>query len=195
AGRIRYDAYLRDETQAVELRPMKGQWFKPDFPEADYAMRLTGQSDELGVFKITDEALSMLGVVSPEDDGATTNIEYDPAVKVLDFPLEPGKSWTTETTASGTHETWSPYADITYEETYTNQVDARGTLATPHSEFDVLRVRTGLERESSLNVPLATVRTFAFVTECFGTVATVRSEEGEEQTEFDQAAEIRRLTK
>lgn len=189
----RYDG---DETRAVELRPMEGQWFKPDFPEADYAMKLTGEDEELGVFQITEDALLMLGVVSPDDEGTTTNIEYDPPVKVLDFPLEEGKSWTTETTAEGTHKTWSPYAEITYEETYSNQVDARGTLATPHSDFEVLRVRTVLERESSYSgVSLATVRTFAFVTECFGTVATVRSEDGESEEEFDRAAELRRLTK
>ena len=189
-------SYSGDQTEAVELQRMEGKWFKPDFPEADYAMKLTGQADELGVFEITDEALLMLGVVSPTDEGTTTNISYDPPVAVLDFPLEKGKTWKTETTAKGTHAVWSPYTDITYEETYTSQVDARGTLATPHSEFDVLRVRTKLEREASITgVPLETIRTFAFVTECFGTVATVRSKGGETETEFSEAAEIRRLTK
>ncbi len=186
--------YDGDETQVLELQPMQGQWFAADFPEADYAMKLVGDREELGVFRVTDEALLMLGVVSPDDDGfAETNLEYDPPVKVLDFPLEEGKSWITETTVSGTHETWSPYTPITYQETYRNQVDARGSLDIPYGQFDVLRVRTVLERQ--VGFASDTVRTFAFVTECFGTVATIRSQGGESETEFDEAAEIRRLTK
>jgi len=184
--------YEGDETQVLELQPMQGQWFAADFPEADYAMKLVGDRDELGVFRKTDDALLILGVVSPDDDGfGETNLEYDPPVKVLDFPIEEGKSWITETTVSGTHETWSPVTPITYEETYRNQVDASGTLEVPYGEFDVLRVRTILERQVGFTSD--TVRTFAFVAECFGTVATIRSDGGETETEFEEAAEIRRL--
>ena len=184
-----------DHPKVVELESMDGQWFKPDFPEADYAMKLAGDAEELGVFDIRSEGLFMLGVVSPEDDGATTKISYDPAVAVLKFPLNEGETWKTETTASGSHRTWAPYGGLSYQETYTNQVDARGTLKTPYGEFDALRVRTKLERESTFNVPLATVRTFSFVAECFGTVATIRSDDDPDKTEFEHAAEIRRLTR
>lgn len=186
--------YEGDETQVLELQPIQGQWFAADFPEADYAMKLVGDRDELGVFRKTDDALLMLGVVSPDDGGfGETNLEYDPPVKVLDFPIEEGKSWITETTVSGTHETWSPVTPITYEETYRNQVDASGELDVPYGEFDVLRVRTVLDRQVGFTSD--TVRTFAFVAECFGTVATIRSDGGETETEFQEAAEIRRLDK
>lgn len=187
-------SYEGDETEVLELQPIQGQWFAADFPEADYAMKLVGDRDELGVFRKTDDALLMLGVVSPDDDGfGETNLEYEPPVKVLDFPIEEGKSWITETTVSGTHETWSPVTPITYEETYRNQVDAAGTLEVPYGDFDVLRVRTVLDRQVGFTSD--TVRTFAFVAECFGTVATIRSDGGEEETEFQEAAEIRRLDK
>ena len=189
-------SYSGDHAEAIELQSMDGKWFKADFPDADYAMKLTGDSEELGVFDITSDALLMLGVVSPTDESTTTNIEYDPAVKVFDFPLEEGKTWKTEATATGTHATWSPWTPITYQETYRNQVDAAGTLETPYGEFDVLRVRTVLERSQAVSgVPLGTIRTFAFVAECFGTVATIRSKQGESKTEFDEASEIRRLSK
>ena len=36
-------------------------------------------------------------------------------------------------------------------------------------------------------------RQFLFVAECFGTIATLVSEDNETMTEFDRAAEIRRL--
>ena len=188
--------YSGDHAEAIELQSMDGKWFKPDFPDGDYAMKLAGDAEELGVFQITSDALLMLGVVSPTDGSTTTNIEYDPPVKVLDFPLEKGKSWKTETEASGTHATWSPWTPTANTEIYTSQVDATGVAKTPHSDLDVLRVRTKLERSAAISgVPLGTIRTFAFVAECFGTVATIRSKQGESQTEFDEAAEVRRLSK
>ena len=62
---------------------------------------------------------------------------------------------------------------------------------TAGTTFEVLRVRTELER--TVGLLTTTVRTFAFVSECFGTVATVTSEDDEDQVEFSRAAEVRRL--
>lgn len=184
--------YPGDHAEVIELQSMEGKWFRSDFPDADYAMKLAGDSDELGVFKTTREALLMVGVVSPEDDGTTTNVEFDPPVPILDFPLEEGKIWQHEADASGTHATWGP---VTYSETYTMEVDSAGTLKTPYGSFEVLRVYTSLDRESTYSgFPLGSVRTFAFVAECFGTVATIRSKQDESEKEFEEAAELRRLS-
>jgi len=189
--------YSGDRAEIIELQPVEGKWFASDYPEADYAMQLAGDSEELGVFRTTDSALQLLGVVSPEDGARTTNISYDPPVSVLEFPLQKGATWQTETEATGTHETWSPFTPITYDETYTNEVDARGTVQTPYGTLEnVLRVRTKLERSgSSGGVSFGTIRTFSFVAECFGTIVTIRSEEGESEKEFDEAAELRRFSK
>lgn len=187
--------YEGDHPEVVKLQPLDGRWFESEFPDGEYAMKLAGDSEELGVFRATSEALLLLGVVSPEDDGATTEIKYDPPVEVLKFPLQEGETWRTDTEASGTHEVWSPFVSISWNEEYYNEVDAEGTLKTPYGTFDVLRVRTRLERSNAAGVPLGTVRTFAFVAECFSTVATVRSDRGEDQVEFEEAAEIRRITK
>jgi hypothetical protein len=37
------------------------------------------------------------------------------------------------------------------------------------------------------------VRSFLFVAECFGTVATITSQDNETNEQFDQASEVRRL--
>jgi len=177
-----------DRDVLVDLRDPAGMWFAESFPGATYVTELSVTEDLLGVFELTGDSLLLLGVVSPEDGLTRTELEYDPPIEVLRFPLTEGASWRTESTVSGV-----ALGVITaYSEDYDNRVDAAGTLETPFGSFDVLRVRTTLER--TIGFVTTTIRSFAFTSECFGTVATVSSEDDEDQAEFTEAAEIRRLT-
>lgn len=178
-----------DRRVLLEAQALAGRWFSTDFPDATYVAELSASSDLLGVFKLDDDALSLLGVVSPEGGLTSTKLTYDPPVTILDFPIERGKSWETEASVSGTAQGVLAF----YSEDYSSQVDAHGVMATPYGSFPVLRVRTDLSRLVGL---LGTdVRTYAFVSECFGTVATIVSEDNEDEVEFTTAAEIRRLTR
>lgn len=176
-----------DHDELIELLDPTGRWFAPTFPTASYAARLSDTEELLGVFEITADALQLLGVVSPEGGLLRTELTYDPPVTVLAFPLELGDSWTTDSTVSGfASGVWSMYF-----EAYESQVDAAGTLATPYETFDVLRVGVQLTRTVGV-VPTVT-RTFSFVSECFGTVATATSQPNPLQVEFSEASEVRRL--
>ena len=108
-------------------------------------------------------------------------------VSALRFPLELGDTWSTDTDVSGTA---AGFASI-YDESYESEVDRAGELITPFGTFEVLRVRTELTRV----VGLVTTRlvSFAFVSECFGTVATVRGNDGDTGAELSMVAELRRL--
>jgi hypothetical protein len=81
----------------------------------------------------------------------------------------------------------------TADEEYQSQVDAHGTLKTPFGDFEVLRVRT--DRTRTVGFSVTTQITYSFVAECFGTVATISSKENEDEDEFTDAAEVRRLTR
>lgn len=177
-----------DHASLVETLPLPGTWFEEVFPGASYAVRLTDTETLLGVFEITDEALLLRGIVSPEDGVTRTELTYDPPIEVLSFPLVEGKTWTTDSTVTG----YTSGVFSAYSETYENVVDARGTIVTPFSTFDGFRVRVDLTR--LVGALLTTQKTFAFVTECFGTVATINSELNETSDEFDDVSEIRRLT-
>jgi Na+/proline symporter len=179
-----------DHAALVELGDPAGTWFAPSFPTADYYSQLRDDEDLLGVFQVTDDALLLLGVVSPDDGLLRTELEYDPPVSVLRFPLSDGEAWSTDSTVSGLALGVVSF----YSEEYDCQVDATGQLSTPYAEFDVLRVRTVLSR--TIGVSKTEIRSFAFVSECFGTVATVASDESYilgGEVEFSEAAEIRRL--
>ncbi len=177
-----------DHLSLLETQSPAGTWFAPTFPNATYAARLSETETLLGVFHVADAALSIIGVVSPEDGLTRTELTYDVPVPVLQFPLEVGSAWSTDATVTGL----AQGVFATYIEEYESTVDARGDLITPFATFDVLRIKVELTRWIGA-VP-TTTRQYVFVTECFGSVATVVSQPNETAVEFEDAAEVRRLS-
>ncbi len=177
-----------DHLSLLETQSTAGTWFAGTFPAATYAARLSETETLLGVFESSTPALSILGVVSPEDGLYKTELSYDVPVPVLQFPLAEGAAWSTDATATGL----AQGIFVTYIEEYETTVDARGELLTPFATFDVLRVRVDLTRWIGA-VP-TTTRQYVFVTECFGSVATIVSQPNETEIEFTDAAEVRRLS-
>lgn len=184
-------ALANDSSVIVETEPLKGKWYATKFPSATYASKLSQRSDLIGVFETSPGALLLRGVVSPTDTAATlTQLTNTPAVPVLKFPLTMGATWTTAAKVSGTASGVALFG--TYDESYVSKVDAAGDLKTPLGTFDVQRVQVVLTRTIGL-LPATTIRTYAFVTECYGTIATITSSDNETNAEFTHAAEIRRI--
>lgn len=173
-----------DHGELVETLPLAGQWFAADFAGSTYAARLSDTQPLLGVFEVTADALLLHGVVSPTGGATQTELKYQPPVKVLAFPIQAGATWSTSATVSGQ----ASGVPGVYSESYQSSVDAHGTLKTPFGTFDVQRVRTNLTRAG---VP--TSHSFTFVTECFGSIANVTSQNYETAAEFTNAAEVVRL--
>ncbi len=176
-----------DDDDNVALLSPAGTWWQSDFAGASYAVTLSASSNLLGVFAISDSAVTLLGVVSPDSSGGT-NLSYDPPAQILALPFSAGSAWTSTSTVSGTA---SGVAAL-YTEEYASQVDAAGTMKTPYGMFPVLRVATDLTRTSGVTT-LATSRTFAWTAECFGAVATVVSQDFETEDDFTSASEVQRL--
>jgi len=183
-------ALASDVNVLVETLPLTGKWYAGKFPGASYATKLQEGSNLLGVFETSPGALLLRGVVSPDDDLYKTELTNTPAVQALKFPVQLGAEWTTTTDVSGVAQGVTLFG--TYREVYESKVDAAGQLKTPLGTFDVLRVRTKLVRTVGILAPV-TIRSFAFVTECYGTIATVTSAQGEANEEFTRAAEMRRI--
>lgn len=180
-------AFPGDHAVIVETQPLTGQWFESTFPGASYASRLSDTEDLLGVFEITDSALLLRGVVSPDQSVTQTELDYQPPATTLAFPLSMGQTFSSTSTIQGT----ALGIFSTYTEDYDSKVDAHGTLKTPFGDFNVLRVGVDLTR--TIGFSTTTTRTYLFVTECFGTVAAIVSKSNEASDEFTSAAEVRRL--
>lgn len=188
-GQRRWDlavALAGDGDRDVVLAAPTGAWWAGDFPAATYATPLSASSDLLGVFAVDATRVRLLGVVSPTGGAARTEVTYDPAVDVLQLPLATDATWTVDTTATGV----VSGVIAGYTEHYDYAVDAVGTLATPYGEFPVVRMAVDFEQNAGV---ITTRRSFAFLAECFGTVATIVSQDYESGAEFTDAAEVRRL--
>ena len=177
-----------DKAVLVDTQPLAGKWFESKFAGATYAVPLSSSDTLLGVFEVAPDGLLLRGVVSPADSTSATELTYTPPAKLLSFPMSNGTSWTSTSTVAGRLNgvIW------TQTEKYDSIIDKTGAALTPFAQFPVLRVKTVLTRTVGF-IPTVT-RSYLFVTECFGTVATINSNSGETQSEFSSAAEVRRLS-
>jgi hypothetical protein len=177
-----------DHLALVATQSVAGTWYASDFAGATYAAKLSDTQSLLGVFQATPSSLSLIGVVSPSGGTTRTQLSYAPAATVLSFPLQMGKTWQTTSNVTGV----AQGVPSDYVEKYAYKVDAHGTLKTPYADFQVLRVGVVLTR--TVGVLQTTVRTYLFVSECFGTVASIVSNDNESSAEFTTAAEVERLS-
>lgn len=177
-----------DADSQLALAAPAGTWWAADFPNATYATTLASGSDLQGVFAVDASSVTLLGVVSPTGGTYKTELTYDPAVKILALPFKAGDTWTSTSTVSG----YAQGVIVAYTEKYDSSVDQVGTMTTPYGPFPVLRVATDLTRTSGV-ATLLTKRTFAWVAECFGTVAKVSGQDNGTGTEFSDDAEVERL--
>ncbi|MDY0002743.1 MAG: hypothetical protein RBU30_15710 [Polyangia bacterium] len=177
-----------DRSVVDELLPVAGTWFASDFPDATYSALIDESTGTLGVYRVTPDAVSMLGIVSQEEN--KTILTYDPPVDLMRFPIELGDSYIVETTSSGYYN-WTM---TTLEETYELTVDARGRVVVPAGSFHALRLRTDFTQHIPYTMIWVERIIYVWVTECFGVVARVRSEDDETEPLFTSAAELRRMT-
>jgi hypothetical protein len=177
-----------DHSVLAETMPVAGQWFANDFAGATYATKLSESQDVLGIFQVADDGLYLMGVASSMSGLTQTKLTYSPPAKMLQFPMAQGDTWTTTSSITGTLNGGAWFQT----EQYDMKVDKRGTVITPFTAFDVLRVQTVLTRTVGV-VPTVT-RQYQFVTECFGIVAVLTSQADETATEFSNQAEVRRLS-
>ncbi len=84
-----------DHLALVATQSLKGTWYENNYPGASYASKLSDTASLLGVFQITNNALLLVGVVSPNNGVTRTQLKYSPPVTVISFPLKMGKTWTT----------------------------------------------------------------------------------------------------
>jgi len=177
-----------DADATLALTSPQGTWWAADFASAQYATTLAAGSDLQGVFAADANGVTLLGVVSPTGGTYKTELTYDPPAKILAFPFMNGSTWMSSSTVSG----YAQGVIVAYTEDYSSRVDQVGTMTTPYGAFPVLRVATDLTRTSGV-ATLLQKRTFAWVAECFGTIAKVAGQDNDTSSELSSDAEVERL--
>jgi hypothetical protein len=183
-------ALANDADGAVTLTAPSGAWWAGDtgFATATYWTQLQAGSDLIGVFHVDANGVTLLGVVSPQGNYPYTELTYDPPATILKVPFGASDTWTSTSTVSG----YLTGTIANYTEKYVSNVDQVGTMTTPYGDFPVLRVAT-LLTQLQLGTAYRTVRSYAWIAECFGSVATVTSQDNQANAEFSDDAEVRRL--
>jgi hypothetical protein len=176
-----------DRDLELTLIAPAGQWWASAFPTASYATRLSADATLLGVMRLDSAGVALVGVVSPEAGVTRTELSYDPPVPIIPTPLAPSASWNVTSTVTGL----GSGVTVFYTERYVSRVDAIGDATTPFGTFPVRRIAVDLTR--TVGAAVTTRRSFAFVSECYGTVATIASQDYESGSEFTDAAELWRL--
>ncbi len=180
-------ATAQDQRVLDEVIPPTGQWWSSSYPDATFATVVDRSTNLLGVYRVSDGALELLGSVSTEQN--RTNLRFSPAVAVLRFPLMVGSTWTQTVTGTG----FVNFTPLTNTTTYTTRIDQQGEVWTPAGRFPALRMRTDLDQSIPLTIFRVTRRTYTFVSECWGVVARLTSVDNESAEEFTRASEYRRL--
>jgi hypothetical protein len=175
---------LRDFT----LLPVAGAWFAGSFPDATYAVTTDLASGTLGVFRVTDTALLLLGFASP--DPGKTLLVYDAPVVTVRLPIHAGDGFVTAGKITNGKLGGQPFAST---DTYTVSVDARGEAVLPYLRFqNTLRIRVGLSQALPAGVAVQHIE-YLYYHECFGELGRFVSSPGETDPMFTSAAESRRL--
>lgn len=217
-----FSGALNGDTK-VEFSPksVAGQWFEDGFPGAQFTLRLAGGLETLGVLQNSNDGLLLHGMADPVKSDTATNFYYqkdesneDPApVTSIAYPLKTGASWTSSGVINGDYDGTTYHCDAVpplltctpgyplynccIRHTYNSTVDKAGKVVTPLGTFDVVRVKNVVDFEAlyyGVWNKAKTVRSFVFVSECFGTVASIAAQDDEEEEEFTTASEVRRLT-
>ncbi len=178
-----------DANVVVELMPVAGRWFAEDFPDATYVSYVDREQGWLGVFRLTNDALQLLGTAS-EDDGAMKTT-YDPPVDLYRFPLAVGDEWVVSTSQTGFLN--YGFVPIFTNDTYTIRATAAGVVDTPQGPFRAVQVVAQVSQAVPFTFLGNDRIVHTFVSECFGIIGRVVSEADESEPFFETASRIERL--
>jgi hypothetical protein len=168
--------------------PIAGKWFGSSFPGASYATTTDLATNTLGIFRVADDGLYLLGYASEQPN--QTLLVYDAPVLSLRFPVTFGQAWvSTAHIVNGTLN-GMPYAGL---DTYRISIDARGTALLPFLSFgNTLRVHVDLAQTLPGGISVTRIQ-YLFFHECYGELGRMVSLPNETTESFANASEFRRL--
>ncbi len=172
----------------IGLSTVIGQWYESSFANAQYASPLSPSDDTLGVYRVADGAIWLLGYASPDED--RTLAVYDEPVPLIRFPITEGMSWTKVSHITDAVYDNQPFAST---DTYRISVDQRGTVEFPYlSLHNTLRMKVELHTSLPGGQTIHRIQ-YLYLHECWGELARIVSTDGELDPAFTTAAEFRRL--
>lgn len=183
---------LDDQVATVSATALEGKWYASSFAQGQFVVPsdLSGSLD--GIYSRDDEGFYLWGIASTQEsppEGQTLLI-YDQPIALFRFPLVKDKRWVSVGQARNSKVRGLPYAG---KDTYEVKVEAVGELRLPDLSFEqALQVRTMVTLEPAVGQSIKRQQ-ISYLFECFGEVARAVSADGEQESFFTEAVELRRL--
>ncbi|HZS35852.1 MAG TPA: hypothetical protein VFF06_03450 [Polyangia bacterium] len=172
----------------LTIEPVADKWFASAFPGATYATVSDLSSGTLGVFRVTPDALLLLGFASETPN--QTLLVYDAPVATLKLPVMVGQSYVTGAKIVNGTLDGQPFAS---SDTYRISVDESGTAILPFLRLHkTLRIHVELSQAVPGGLAVTRIQ-YLFFHECYGELGRMVSNPGETNPSFTTAAEFRRL--
>ncbi|HXU72524.1 MAG TPA: hypothetical protein VN947_24545 [Polyangia bacterium] len=176
------------DVHQLTLEALSGKWFAASFPGATYATTTDLATNTLGIFRVQDDGLYILGYASETPN--QTLLVYDAPILSLKFPVTLGDSWVASAHIVNGTLNGMPYAGL---DTYKISIDARGTTLLPFLNFEnTMRVHVDLTQTVPGGVSVTRIQ-YLFFHECYGELGRMVSVVDELNENFTNAAEFRRL--
>lgn len=176
------------DVHQLTLESVGDKWFASSFPGASYATVTDLASGTLGIFRVTNDTLEILGYASEQPN--QTLLVYDQPIASLKFPVTAGQSWVTSAHIVNGTLNGMPYAGL---DTYRISVDERGTAVLPFLSFgNTMRVHVELTQTLPGGVSVSRIQ-YLFFHECYGELGRMVSTLNETNQSFTSASEFRRL--
>jgi len=170
---------------------LTGKWYEKHFPGLDHpvVLPLDAAGNMEAVYTHNDKGLYLNGIAS-KTEAVNTYLPYVNPVPIYRFPLTVGSGYIEGSDVKDGMFQGLPYAG---HDTYDVRVDAAGEVIL--SDFSVqqaLRVHTKATIAPAAGIVTVTRQT-QFLFECIGEIVRLTSVPGEEDENFTNAAEVRRL--
>jgi len=178
-----------EEKITLEATQLDGLWFADAFPADSIAVPLNISRDTFGILRSGESAVSLLGIVSVQPD--RTLLQYQSPIDLYRFPLSVGASWTSRSAVTGT------LAAVPYNGTdqYQVRVEGSASVSLPHLRFtDAYRVHTTVTSDSGAAGVVVTRQQISLISECFGEITRVVSDDNDTASNVTTAAELWRFS-
>ncbi|HEX6839616.1 MAG TPA: hypothetical protein VF334_23725, partial [Polyangia bacterium] len=150
------------DVHQLTLENVGTKWFASSFPGASYATTTDLASNTLGIFRVQDDGLYILGYASETPN--QTLLVYDTPILSLKFPVVLGDSWIATAHIVNGMLNGMPYAGL---DTYKISIDARGTAVLPVLSFaNTMRVHVDLTQTVPGGVSVRRIQ-YLFFHECY----------------------------
>lgn len=184
--------YSDDRVARIGASPLAGKWYADRFSNLTDAfvtpLDLNGVNE--GIYTNDGNTFSLHGIASAQDGPNHTILPYATPITLYRFPLKPGLTYTTSGDVKNGEFNGLPYAG---RDTYEVTVVGAGEL-TLEDLVAKQALRVNLKVTVSPAAGIVTVtRQSQYLFECIGELVRATSHAGEENADFTNAAELRRL--